>query len=63
LVTQHHIGHVIQEYSVVGFQKAVDQMLSMDLQQFKQSLQKIKPELHWDKEVDEMKKVYAPYLM
>jgi glycosyltransferase involved in cell wall biosynthesis len=63
LVTQHHIGHVIQEYSVVGFQKAVDQMLSMDLQQFKQSLQKIKPELHWDKEVNEMKKVYAAYLM
>lgn len=63
LVTTNKIGHVIQEYSVVGFQTAINQMLAMDLQQFKASLQLIKPHLHWDEEVNAMKKVYVPYLI
>lgn len=62
LVTSNHIGHVIQHYSIPGFQEAIDEMMNMDLQLFKSALQKIKPQLHWEEEVKAMKKVYDPYL-
>ncbi len=62
LVTSHHIGHVIQTYSIAGFQAAIDEMMTMNLETFKTALKQIKPQLNWEVEVEAMNTLYAPYL-
>ena len=62
LVKENQIGHVIKDYSISGFQTAIDEMLQLPLEDFQKGLKMLKPVLHWEEEVKHMHAVYAPHL-
>jgi glycosyltransferase involved in cell wall biosynthesis len=62
LVKENQIGHVIKDYSISGFQTAIDEMLQLPLEDFQKGLKMLKPVLHWEEEVKHMHTVYTPHL-
>ncbi len=62
LVKENGIGQVIQDFSVQGFSAAIDEMMLLDWDQFREAIKKIKPNLHWEEEVKRMHSVYLPHL-
>lgn len=62
LVKEYGIGHVIKDFSVKGFNEAIDEMLTLDWTQFENAIKKIKPHLHWEEEVKKMREVYQSHL-
>jgi glycosyltransferase involved in cell wall biosynthesis len=62
LVKENGIGHVIQHFSVQGFSDAIDEMMQLNWEEFREAIKKIKPSLHWEEEVKRMHSVYEPHL-
>lgn len=62
LIHQYRIGVIIQEYSINGVNKAIDQFLKSDFHQLLENTKKAKGELEWEKEKTKLVSLYKELL-